>query len=223
MWRPQLDRVPQGWRFICPEYFDAASTTMEGYARSVHLLLDELQVDTAIIGGLSMGGYVALAMFDMAPERFTGMILADTRPDPDSPEAREGRARMRDTLAREGPEAIAAQLLPRLLSPRALGDDRIAAVARSLIETVPPQRIDAALQALASRPDSTSLLPRVTCPALVVVGSEDAITPPSIAADMQARLARSTISILPGAGHLSNLDAPDEFSAALENFLRAPL
>src|SRR5512140_3385058 len=119
MWRPQLERVPDGWRFICPEYFESEGKTIDDHARGVLALLDELRIDSAIIGGLSMGGYVALALFRLAPERFTGMVLADTRPQADTLDGRNGRQQMRMSLKRNGVGVIADQMLPRLLSERA--------------------------------------------------------------------------------------------------------
>ena len=227
MWRPQLDRVPDGWRFIAPEMTDlppAGGAAIDDYARGVLALLDELRIDTAVIGGLSMGGYVTFAMFRLAPERFTGLVLADTRADADTPEGREGRQRMRQLLADQGPGAVADQLLPRLLSERAHGGDTaLGRSVRALIEAQPPAAIDAALRALMTRPDSSVLLPRITCPALVLVGEQDAITPPDVAADLQARLPRSTLAVISGAGHLSSLEAPEPFSKVLEDFLRAHL
>ena len=236
MWRPQLDRVPDGWRFIAPELADlppeggsheskggSHATTIDDYASAVHILLDELRIDTAVIGGLSMGGYVAFAMYRQEPERFSGVVLADTRPQADTPEGRAGRERMRRLLARDGVRAVADEMLPHLLSAHALQDDDITGTVRALIEAVPEPAVDAALAAMMTRPDSSSLLPRMSCPALVVVGEEDAVTPPSDAAAMQQRLPRSTLTVIPGAGHLSSVEAPDEFSKALENFLRAHL
>ncbi len=233
MWRPQLDRVPEGWRFIAPELSTgpwlpalAGSSTersIDDFARAVHGLLDELRIDTAVIAGLSMGGYISLAMYRLEPERFSGIVLADTRPQADTPQGRQGRLAMRETLASQGIGAIADQLLPKLLSPRALGNQRFVASVRSMIDAVPPAFVDDALQAMMTRPDSTDLLPEIACPALVIVGSEDGVAPPDVAAAMDRQLARSTLVTIPGAGHLSNLETPHEFSTALENFLRAHL
>ena len=226
MWRPQLDRVPDGWRFIAPEMFDLppeGGRSIDDYARAVHILLDELRVDTAVIGGLSMGGYVAFAMFRQEPERFSGIVLADTRPQADTPEGRAGREQMRRLLARDGVRAVADQMVPRLLSAHALQDDDIAKAVRALIERVPEPAVDAALQAMMTRPDSSLLLAHMSCPALVVVGEEDSLTPPDVSDAMQRELPRSTLTVIPGVGHLSNLEAPDQFSKALEDFLTAHL
>jgi pimeloyl-ACP methyl ester carboxylesterase len=222
MWRPQLARVPDGWRFIAPDLSGLARrSTMDDYARDVARLLDRLEIDDATIGGLSMGGYVTFALFRLAPERFTGMILADTRPAADSADGRAARMKMRELLAARGPRAIAEQMLPKLLSADA-GPDLVARV-RAMIEAVPSDAIDAALAAMMDRPDSTPDLPRMACPAIVIVGEHDQVTPLAEAERMQAMMPRSRLTVIPAAGHLANVERPDEFSHALHDFLVAPM
>jgi len=235
MWRPQLARVPEGWRFIAPDLRGFGQSrflppdggteiTIDGYAADVLSLMDGLELDNAVIGGLSMGGYVSFAMFREAPSRFTAMILADTRPQADTPQARVGRARLRDVLAKEGPRGVADQMLPKLLAEagRREGHDALRE-ARAMIEVAEPAAIDAAIGAMIGRPDSTLLLPRISCPTLVVVGEYDEITPAAEAEAMQRAIPRSTLTVIPGAGHLSNLEQPEAFSHALGDFLLAHL
>jgi 3-oxoadipate enol-lactonase len=222
MWQPQLARVPEGWRFIAPDLTGLPrSTTMDGYARDVARLLDRLEIDEATIGGLSMGGYVTFALFRLASERFTGMILADTRSGADSPDGKAARANMRELLASHGPSAIADQMLPKLLSSNAAPD--LVARVRRMIEAVPPDAIDAGLAAMMERPDSTPDLPRVSSPTLVIVGERDQVTPRAEAERMHGMMPRSRLTVIPDAGHLSNLERPDEFSDALHDFLVAPM
>ena len=231
MWRPQLADVPDGWRFIAPDLAtlaaslppqrDRTSATMDDYARGVAGLLDRLEIDRAIIGGLSMGGYVTFALYRLSPERFSGAILADTRPQADSDEVKANRTRMRELVARQGPRAIADEMLPRLLSREAAPE--IAAEVRRIIEALPAQAIDAALAAMMARPDSTADLARMSIPALVVVGERDEVTPADEAERMQAQLPRARLAVIPGAGHLANVERPHEFSQALHDFLVAPM
>lgn len=254
MWRPQLERALDGWRFIAPDLrgfrppvhlprslpsegvsaprakdrvphpihpaVDALS--MDDYARDIGQLLDCLKIDEAVIGGLSMGGYVAFALFRQSPERFSGMILADTRPQADTPDGRTARAKMRDLLEERGPSAAADQMLPRFFEasmppPR---HDLVAHV-RELIEANSVDGLDAALGAMMERPDSTSDLASISCPALILVGEHDVITTPADAQAMERAIPRSRLAVIPGAGHLSNLEQPDEFSRALHDFLLA--
>jgi len=218
MWRPQLERVPDGWRFIAPHL---RGTSMREYAAGVFALMDALQIDTAVIGGMSMGGYVTFEMFRQAPLRFTGMILADTRPAADTPQGREGRIAMRAMLADKGTAGVAAQMLPKLFSPDA--DAATVAFTREMIESNPPALVDAAIGAMMDRPDSTPDLARISCASLVIVGERDAITPVADSEGMQRALTRSTLCVIPGAGHLSSLEQPEAFSRALEDFLRSAL
>jgi pimeloyl-ACP methyl ester carboxylesterase len=231
MWRPQLERVPEGWRFIAPDLrgFGRSAEgpsrghpeiTMEDYATDVLSLMDALEVDEAVIGGLSMGGYVTFAMHRQASSRFTGMILADTRSQADTPQAREARVGMREVLAKQGARGVADQMLPKLLAeatPRERPD--IVRQTRALIESASSPAIDAAIGALMTRSDSTPVLETISCATLVLVGEEDAITPPADAEAMQRAIPRSTLTVIRGAGHLSNLDQPEVFSRALADFL----
>lgn len=232
MWRPQLESVPEGCRFIAPDLRgfgrslppEGGSVTMDDYATDVLSLMDGLELDDAVIGGLSMGGYVAFAMHRRAPLRFVGLVLADTRPQADSPQVLEGRVRLRETLATSGPGGVADELLPKLLS-EATRTQRADLVrqTRALIESAPRETIDAAIGALMARPDSTPGLDAISCATLVLVGEHDEITPPAVADAMQRAITRSTLSVIPGAGHLSNIEQPDLFSRGLRDFLLARL
>lgn len=227
MWRPQLERVPDGWRYIAPDLRGfgpgaeptAGPVTMDDFAADVASVIDELGIDAATIGGLSMGGYVTMAMFRAAPERFAAVILADTRPQADSPDAREGRRQLL-ALAREGgPSAVVGQMLPKLLGETSRRDrPALEAQVRRIAEANSTEAIAGAIEAMMGRPDSTELLGRMSRPTLVMVGEEDTITPPSDADAMQRVLPRSRMVILPGAGHLSSMETPDAFVSALADF-----
>jgi len=227
MWRPQLERVPDGWRYIAPDVRgfgpDAAppgSLTLADAAADLAAFLDHLRLDRAVIGGLSMGGYITMALFRLSPERFDGMLLADTRAEADTPEGLAGRRQMIELVRAKGPGAVADQMLPKLLgaATHAQHPDLIASV-RRMIEAATPDAIVAALDAMMARPDSTPDLSRVNCPALILVGAEDEVTPEASARAMEARIERSRVVVLPSAGHLSNLESPDAFSRALSDFL----
>jgi 3-oxoadipate enol-lactonase len=227
MWRPQLERVPEGWRFIAPDVpgfgrsgiVPGASGTLDEYATAVGDLMDSLELDDAVIAGLSMGGYVAFAMYRQLASRFSGLVLADTRPQADTPEGRAGRVRMRELLASGGTVAVADRMLPQLLSAGAATG--VVARVRALIESADPAALDAAIAAMMDRPDSTPLLPHIGCGTLVLVGDDDAITPVADAEAMQLAIPRATLTVVPGAGHLSNLEQPETVSRALADFLLA--
>jgi 3-oxoadipate enol-lactonase len=227
MWRPQLDRVPEGWRFIAPDVrgfgpdaSDPGPFTLDDVAADLAAFMDHLKVDRAVIGGLSMGGYITLALSRQSPERFDGMILADTRAEADTPEGRDGRRKMIELVRTKGPRAVAEQMLPKLLSGRTREQrpDIVSGV-RAMIESTSAGAIAGALEAMMARPDSTPGLPRINCPALILVGTHDEVTPEAAARAMESRIERSRVVVLSDAGHLSNLESPDAFSRALSDFL----
>jgi pimeloyl-ACP methyl ester carboxylesterase len=230
MWRPQLERAPDGWRLLAPDLrgfgpaAGAPAASLADMAEDVVRWLDALRIDTATIGGASMGGYVTFALFRQAPERFDAVVLANTRPGADSAEGRAAREKMRQLVRNSGPPAVADQMIPKLLGETSrVSRPDLAPVVRRLIEGNTADGIGGALQAMMERPDSTDLLPRIGRPALIVTGDEDTLIPVAEGDAMQRMLPRSQLVVLRRAGHLSNLEAPAEFSEALENFLRAHL
>ena len=230
LWRPQLVRAARGWRFLAPDLrgfgpgVPPISASMDEMAADVEAFLDALEIEKAVIGGLSMGGYVTMALYRRAPSRFTGMLLANTRPGPDSQEGRAARDQMIALVRAEGPRAVADQMLPKLLgttSQRAR--PQLATLVRRLIESNSPDGIAAAIEGLRDRPESLPTLQSVAVPAMVITGEEDAIIPVSESEAMAGAIARSQLVILPAAGHLSSLEVPDDFSEALGTFLQANL
>jgi pimeloyl-ACP methyl ester carboxylesterase len=227
MWRPQLDDVPRGWRLIAPDLLGfgqsdpvPASGSVEQAAGDVVALLDALGIQRAVVGGLSMGGYMTFAVLRRAPERLAGLVLADTKAGADTPAGREGRLKMLDRLREGGPAVIAADMVPKLVSTHSTAADAELPVRlRRAIEAAPAGAIEAAIHMLKDRPDSTADLARITVPTLIVVGSEDTLTPPSESAAMHRAVPQSQLVTIPHAGHLSNLEAPAAFNRALASFL----
>jgi 3-oxoadipate enol-lactonase len=229
MWRPQLESVPSGWRYIAPDLRGFGRSPagkeppgVDGYAADLEGVLDGLGIETAAIGGLSMGGYITFALHRRSPERFTALILADTKAEADTPEGREGRRRMSALLRERGVGAVADSMMPRLLSEAAQKGE-LPGVVRTMIEGNTVEGVDHAIQALMGRPDSTPDLARLRLPVLVVVGGEDVLTPRADSERIAAAVERSQLAVIPGAGHLSNLEAPQAFSHALRNFLSSSL
>jgi 3-oxoadipate enol-lactonase len=232
MWRLQLERVPEGWRFIAPDMrgfgphgaVDSKGVTLDDMAADVTALLDELEIESAVIGGLSMGGYITFALFRKAPERFTGMILADTRAQADTAEGLEARRGLIAVARAEGPRGVATSMVPKLLGTTSLERrQNLPDKVRAMIETCTTDGIVSGIEAMMARPDSTPELPRINCPTLVIVGAEDTVTPAADAAALQNQIVRSRLVILPEAGHLSNLEVPDVFALAVSDFLASNL
>jgi 3-oxoadipate enol-lactonase len=190
--------------------------TMERIADDAAGVLDRLGVASAVVGGVSMGGYAAFAMLRRHPERIHALVLADTRAGPDSPEARAGRAAQAEKVRREGAAAIADAVLPKLLGATSHRErPELVARVRRTIEANPPRGIADALAGLAARADSTPTLREIRVPTLVVVGEEDVITPLADAEALQRGIAGSRLVVIPRAGHLSSLENPDEFNRHL--------
>ncbi len=225
MWRPQLERAPAGWRLVAPDVIPrTGAETIDAMAADVLRLADHLEIDQAVIGGLSMGGYVTFAAYRQAPERFAGMLLANTRSAADTPDGRNGRERM-IALAREnGTSAIADEMMPKLLGASSRrARPGLEADVRAIAESCAPEAVAGALAAMRDRPDSTPMLERISCATLVIASDEDAVVPLAEMEQMQRRIPRSRFVVLHGASHLSNLEAPDQFSKALTDFFASRL
>lgn len=171
------------------------------------------------LAGLSMGGYVAMEVLRQAPERVERVAFLDTTARPDTEQAREERLRM-IALAEGGRfEDVVSRLWPRLVSKRGQEDAGLKARVTGMMREVGPEAYVRQQRAILSRPDSRSLLPQIEIPALVLVGEEDAITPPDVAREMAEMIEWASLVVVPGAGHLSTLERPEEVSRALRIWL----
>jgi pimeloyl-ACP methyl ester carboxylesterase len=229
MWSPQIPACQDQFRVVAVDLrghgesdSSAAVESMDDFACDVREVLDRLRIREAVLVGLSMGGYVAFACYRRFAERIVGLVLADTRAQPDNAEARAGRMSMIQTAESKGTGAIADIMLPKLLSPASLqGKPELSQRVRMMIEQTPVGTIKADLKAMADRPDSTPLLATISCPALVLVGELDRATPPSDAQYMADRIHESHLHIVSDAAHLPNLERPEVFNTTLVSFLKA--
>jgi 3-oxoadipate enol-lactonase len=226
VWERQLDAFAD-WRVIAPALpgFDdsdpIADASVDGYAAHVVAFMDALGLEKACVGGLSLGGYILLAMMRRASPRVAGVILADTRSGADSLEARESRERMLALVAQEGAAAVANDVIPKLLGATTLRErPAIVAAVRTRIDAQSTDAVAAAIRAMMSRRDATPVLATIQVPSLVIVGEEDTITPPAEAERLQAAIPSSTLVRIPHAGHLSSLENPDAFNVAVAQFLQ---
>jgi len=228
MWEPQVGLADGGWRIIVPEFAmdavslnaGAATVTMDTYAGEVIDLLDALHVEDAVIGGCSMGGYLAFALYRLAPNYIRGLLLADTRAQADAPEALESRKKMLQLVAEKGTPAVVDEMVPKLLGEttrktRPEVVDRLKSIAlASAADTVAGM-----IRALMTRQDATALLSSIHLPTLIVVGDEDTLTPPAMSEQMHKAIAGSELAILPRAGHLPNLEDSQNFNGVVARFL----
>lgn len=203
---------------------DAEPITMERMAQDVLTLLDALGARRVVLGGLSMGGYCAFAALRLAPERFAGVIFADTRATPDTPEGRAGREATAAFVEQQGPGALFDRDAAKLLSNRIITrHPAIVAGARALAEVNSAAGLAAMARGMALRADATDLLPHIDCPALALVGEQDVITPVTDARAIFERIPNATLAVIEDAGHLSNLERPDLFTDNVASFLREKL
>lgn len=228
MWRPQVDRFSQeGWRVIAPDlrgYGESTvvpgMTTLDVFARDIAGLLDHLGIETFVLGGLSMGGQIAMDFYRQFPDRVRGLLLADTFATGETDAGRQRRTAIADRLLAEGMAAYADEELPKMVDPANI--EALPAVAEhvlGMMRTTPAEGAAAALRGRAERPDYFEVLAKVTVPALVVVGRDDTYTPVSDAQAMHDRMPDSTLVVIEGSAHMPNLERPDEFDAALSTFL----
>lgn len=228
MWRPQAEHFSRaGWRVIVPDlrgYGDSTvlpgATPLATFARDLVDLLDHLGIERCVLGGLSMGGQIVMECYRLFPERFRGLVLADTFASAETEDGRAGRYAMAERLLREGMAGYAREVLAKMVSPHTIASrPDVAAHVLEMMTTTPPDGAAAALRGRAERPDYTELLSRIAVPALVVVGAEDAYTPVGDALDIHERIPDSRLRIIDQAAHMPNLEQPDVFNTALEEFL----
>ena len=229
MWSAQLDGLPgttgTDARVLAPDQRGFGGTelgddepSLDHVADDVALLLDATGIDRAVVGGLSMGGYVALAFARRHPARLAGLLLADTKATADTDAARANRERIAAAvLARDSVRLLAEERMEDTL----LGPDsgHLAARVRALIAEAPPKAVAWAQRAMAARGDTLDVLPGLAVPAAVVVGAADTVTPPAEAELMAGALPDAELTVIPGAGHLSAVEAPEAFDAAVRALL----
>jgi 3-oxoadipate enol-lactonase len=227
MFEPQMTAFSGERRVVAPDYpgFGRSPRTpaqpdVHYYARGVRDLLDRLHFDRVVLGGLSLGGYVAFECMRLFPERVSALVLANTRPEPDPVEMREIRNEMALSVAREGVEVLVELQMERLLAPESLQDEVLVETLRAMILDNSPDGVVAALGAMRERPDSRPLLGKIDVPTLVVGGEEDDISSPEVMGAMAAEIPGARHLTIPNVAHLSNLEAPEKFNAALGDFLK---
>lgn len=228
MWREQFEELKHHHRVIVPDlrgHGQSAVTpgvvTMSDMADDVAALLERLEVSRPAIGGLSMGGYVALAFCRRFPLQVRSLVLADTRAQGDTEEGKLNREQQAEKALREGMEGIANALLPKLLSPETVATrPEIVKRVRDMMVATDPRGAAAALRGMAQRQDQTSFLSHIIAPTLVLAGTKDTLTPVADAELMHHEIGGSSMKIIEGAAHVSNIEKPEEFNRVVVEFLR---
>jgi pimeloyl-ACP methyl ester carboxylesterase len=229
MWGPQVVHFSRHYRVIVPDLRGFGKTsldpekqtsTMELMADDVAALLDHLKLSRVVLVGFSMGGYISFPFYRKYPQKVRALVLCDTRSEADTDEGKAGRHALIKEVGEKGSTAAADAMIPRLFGPDSYRrqQETVAQIA-GLIGRTHPAAIIAAAAGIAERPDSTELLSQIEVPALVMVGRDDVITPVEGARKMAAQLPDWQLSVIPNAGHMSNLENPGFFNQALDSFL----
>jgi pimeloyl-ACP methyl ester carboxylesterase len=225
LWREQVQALVIRHRIIGPDLrgfgrspdTDGAPVSMDAYADDVLELLDALEIARAVIGGISLGGYVSLAFALRHPQRVAGLVLANTRAGPDEAPAVLARRAFASDIAKRGPEAVVESYGDKPFRP-----DCERAVKEAVRDTIRAQRVNGLVSGtlgMAARPDRRPELASIRVPTLVIHGTEDRFIPVEEARVIHERIAGSRCVVLEGAGHLSCIDTPGPFNAALGAFL----
>jgi len=192
-------------------------TTMAVAARRCVEELDRAGLDRVVVCGLSMGGYVALELWRSERERVAGLVLANTRAEADAEEAKQRRRAIAETVRREGMVAI-LDAQRALVSPKVSDDvwERVA----SIVASQPPEAVAAMSLGLAERPDSRPDLAAIDVPTLVVTSTDDQLIDPALSRSMADAIPGAELAVIEGAGHLSNMERPAEFTGSLQQHVR---
>ncbi len=200
----------------------AADGGIDGYADFLESVLAGIGAPAGL-AAFSMGGYVTLALMRRKPSQVRALALVDTRAAADSEAGRAARDQAIVVAREKGVEAIAEAMLPKLLSPGALANRDMVERVRRIILRQKPETLAADLAAMRDRPDSTALLPEITIPARVLVGDEDALTPPEEARAMADAIPNADCVVIAGSGHLSPVERPRAVATALGQFFSTAL
>lgn len=225
MWDGQMTLAHHGWRIIAPHWRgvqtdEAPAESFEAQADAVLELLASQGVAWPVIGGVSMGGYLAFALLRKDPGLARALVLCDTRAEADPPQNRDARLKMLATVQQHGVAAVADEMVPRLLGKTTQEfKPQVADRVRALALTNRAAGVAGVLTAMMNRADALPLLSSITCPTLIMVGEQDLLTTPAMSETMHAAIRGSELVVFEQAGHLPNLEQPERFNATLSRFL----
>jgi pimeloyl-ACP methyl ester carboxylesterase len=227
-WQPQVQGLGGAAHVLAPDLrgFGADRRpvpevmTMEAFAEDLMESLDRAGIERAVLCGLSMGGYVAMAFTERWPERVQGLILCNTRSTADNDAGKAAREQTALDALSKGAGVIARAMVPKVLSQRTRSQHPAEAQRiEEIMARQRPESIAAASRGMALRPDRTGLLRRIKVPALIVTGSEDNLMPLETSEAMNGAMAGSELVVIPGAAHLSCSESPVEFNRHASRFL----
>ncbi|MBK7969294.1 MAG: alpha/beta hydrolase [Bacteroidetes bacterium] len=229
MWKDQYDYLKQNFRVIAPDLRsfgnskdDSSELSMDLFANDLIALMDDLKLDKVTVCGLSMGGYIALNAIQRYPERFDTIILCDTQCNADTEEGKAKRYKSIEEIKSKGTSEFTEGFLKNAFHPDTLtSKPEIVSDTRTMMLSNSIQAFTHGLKALAERKDTCSKLDQINVPALIICGSDDTLTPVSKAQYLHENIKGSQLSIIPKAGHISNMEQPDEFNKIVYDFLKS--
>ncbi|MFO0836739.1 MAG: alpha/beta fold hydrolase [Phycisphaerales bacterium] len=224
MWRPVTPLIRDGWRVIAPdlpglgESVVRAQSSVADLADAVFAVLDAIGVrEKIVLAGLSMGGIVCLDAWRRYAHRIAALLLVDTRPNAETAEGRAARYSVAQSVEKDGPKVVADSMRGRLFAPATPADLQEHWFAR--IAAQPRIGVAACARALGDRADSWPTLATINVPTLIIVGDQDAITPPDLAKEMHAKIAGSQLAIIRDAGHMPPVEQPRATADAINAFI----
>jgi 3-oxoadipate enol-lactonase len=228
MWEKQVNALKDNYRVIAYDVrghgkseAGSGAFSIELFASDLMGLMDKLELDKAIVCGLSMGGYIALNAIQKHPDRFDALVLCDTQCTADTPEGKEKRMKTIESIKENGVEGYANESINHLFAPETYTNKQkeIAAV-REMIVNTSIESLCKTLDALASRNETCGKLQDIKAPVLIMVGNEDRITPPAVSRLMDAKIENSAMFTIVHAGHVSSMENPEAFNEQLKKFLQ---
>jgi pimeloyl-ACP methyl ester carboxylesterase len=229
MWFKQVDALKDIYHCIAYDVrghgnSDAGKSefSIELFVKDLISLMDVLHIDSAVLCGLSMGGYIALNAIENYPDRIKALILSDTHCIADTPEAKEKRMKAIESIGEEGVAKYADESIKNLFAPLSLTTKKkeISEVRNMILKTTEPS-LFSTLLALSVRKETCSKLSLIKVPVLIMVGKEDKITPPAAAQLMHEKIKNSILKIIEDAGHLSNIENALEFNVQLKKIVKS--
>jgi len=229
MWDNQAEYFKDSYRIITYDsrgfgesYEDNGHYTNDSHADDLFSIIDELKISKPIVFGLSMGGYILLRAAERAQDTFKAIVLCDTRAEADTNESKLNRAKQIKQIRSGGREDFLEAFTNLLLGESTKTDPAKITVIKEVGAIMDEQRdpaIEGGLLTLASRTDTTGFLEKIHIPVLIIVGEEDKLTPPELSISMNKKIVNSKLSVIPKAGHLSNIENPQAFNQSIEDFV----
>ena len=223
IWRHQIKNLSKRWRIIAldlPGFGKSGRPkeySIKGFAESVVGLMREIDAEPAILAGHSMGGYIIFEIVRRFPGSMLSLILINTRAEADTAEAKERRMKAIGKIRSEGKEAFLREFLPLLLAPK--NRRKLLGELEKMCEDISEEALIGTLKTLAERPDNTELLPRIRIPTLIIAGREDPLIPPESSLTMARMIPKSALAVISDTGHLSCLEAPNQFNDTVSKFI----